>query len=212
MNLSRNFTLQELIKSDTAVRLGVDNNPNANQIEKLKLLCENILQPVRDHFGPVTITSGFRSPTLCVKIGSSVNSQHTQGCAADFECPGKDNAEVADWIYKNLDFDQMILEFYVPGEPNSGWVHCSYITDQPRRKGNRFSMSKLIKVFSKIDTVHGLCEECQEEAILVAIVSEFYRCTNCGHDTKQHINGKIRYLQLDESDKKWIKDNINKNG
>jgi zinc D-Ala-D-Ala carboxypeptidase len=74
----------------------VDNNPNANQIEKLKLLCENILQPVRDHFGPVTITSGFRSPALCVKIGSSVNSQHTQGCATDFECPGKDNAEVAD--------------------------------------------------------------------------------------------------------------------
>jgi zinc D-Ala-D-Ala carboxypeptidase len=78
MNLSRNFTLQELTKSDTAVRLGVDNNPNANQIEKLKLLCENILQPVRDHFGPVTITSGFRSPALCVRIGSSVNSQHTQ--------------------------------------------------------------------------------------------------------------------------------------
>jgi zinc D-Ala-D-Ala carboxypeptidase len=74
MNLSRNFTLQELTKSDTAVRLGVDNNPNANQIEKLKLLCENILQPVRDHFGPVTITSGFRSPALCVKIGSSINS------------------------------------------------------------------------------------------------------------------------------------------
>jgi zinc D-Ala-D-Ala carboxypeptidase len=192
MNLSRNFTLQELTKSDTAVRLGVDNNPNANQIEKLKLLCENILQPVRDHFGPVTITSGFRSPALCVKIGSSVNSQHTQGCATDFECPGKDNAEVADWIYKNLDFDQMILEFYVPGEPNSGW-------------------SKLYRVFNKIDTVEGFCEECGEQTILVAIVSEFYRCTNCGHDTKQHINGRIRYLQLDESDKKWIKDNI-KNG
>jgi len=134
MNLSRNFTLQELIKSDTAVRLGVDNNPNANQIEKLKLLCENILQPVRDHFGPVTITSGFRSPTLCVKIGSSVNSQHTKAEAADFECPGKDNAEVADWIYKNLDFDQMILEFYVPGEPNSGWVHCSYTSENPRKQ------------------------------------------------------------------------------
>jgi uncharacterized protein (DUF983 family) len=70
-------------------------------------------------------------------------------------------------------------------------------------------MSKLYKVFSKIDTVHGLCEECQEEAILVAIVSEFYRCTNCGHDTKQHINGQIRYMQLSDSDKKWIKDNIN---
>ena len=71
-------------------------------------------------------------------------------------------------------------------------------------------MSKLIKVFSKIDTVHGFCEECEEESILVAIVSEFYRCTNCGHDTKQHINGRIRYMQLTDSDKKWIKDNINK--
>ena len=68
-------------------------------------------------------------------------------------------------------------------------------------------MSKLTKVFSKIDTVHGICEECQEDSILVAIVSDFYRCTNCGHDTKQHINGSIRYLKLNESDKKWIKDN-----
>ena len=66
---------------------------------------------------------------------------------------------------------------------------------------------KSIKLFSKIDTVHGMCEECQEEAILVAIVSEFYRCTNCGHDTKQHINGSIRYLKLEESDKKYIKEN-----
>ena len=66
---------------------------------------------------------------------------------------------------------------------------------------------KSIKLFQKIDTVHGMCEECQEEAILVAIVSEFYRCTNCGHDTKQHINGSIRYLKLDESDKKWRKEN-----
>ena len=72
MKLTRNFSLSELIKSDTAIRLGIDNNPNADQIEKLKLLCENILQPVRDHFGRVTVTSCFRSPELCVKIGSSL--------------------------------------------------------------------------------------------------------------------------------------------
>ena len=65
---------------------------------------------------------------------------------------------------------------------------------------------KLTKLFTNIDTVNGICEECQDEAILVAIVSDFYRCTNCGHDTKQHINGSIRYLKLDESDKKWIKE------
>ena len=68
---------------------------------------------------------------------------------------------------------------------------------------------KTIKLFQKIDTVQGKCEECEEDVILVAIVSEFYRCTNCGHDTKQHINGSIRYLKLDESEKKWIKDNVN---
>jgi len=68
-------------------------------------------------------------------------------------------------------------------------------------------MSTKFKMFNKIDTVHGVCEECQEDSILVAIVSDFYRCTNCGHDTKQHINGSIRYLKLDESDKQWIKEN-----
>ena len=65
---------------------------------------------------------------------------------------------------------------------------------------------KSIKMFQKIDTVHGHCEECEEEAIMVAIVSEYYRCTNCGADTRQHINGSIRYLKLDESDKKWLKE------
>ena len=68
-------------------------------------------------------------------------------------------------------------------------------------------IKKLTRLFTNIDTVNGICEECNEESILVAIVSDFYRCTNCGHDTKQHVNGRIRYLQLDEVDKKWIKEN-----
>jgi|TARA_S200002703_G_C3606961_1_gene186421 zinc D-Ala-D-Ala carboxypeptidase len=132
MELTRNFTLSELIKSDTAIRRGINNNPNAGQIENLKLLCENILQPVRDHFGRVKVTSGFRSPELCVAIGSSINSQHAKAEAADFECPGVDNAELADWIHRELPYDQLILEFYTPGEPNSGWIHCSWIADKPR--------------------------------------------------------------------------------
>jgi len=132
MNLSRNFTLQELIKSDTAIRLDINNNPNSGQIEKLRLLCENILQPVRDHFGRVKVTSGFRSEQLCIKINSSVNSQHAKAEAADFECVGTDNAELADWIKNNLDYDQLILEYYTPGEPNSGWIHCSYIPEGRR--------------------------------------------------------------------------------
>ena len=134
MKLSRNFSLSELIKSDTAIRHGIDNNPNADQIEKLKLLCENILQPVRDHFGRVTVTSCFRSPALCQKINSSINSQHTRAEAADFEVMGTSNAEVFDWIKANLDWDQMILEFYTPGEPNSGWVHCSWVAENPRKQ------------------------------------------------------------------------------
>ena len=132
MNLSRNFSLQELIKSDTAIRKGIDNNPNADQIEKLKLLCENILQPVRDHFGRVKVTSGYRSVELCMAIGSSANSQHAKAEAADFECLGVDNAELSDWIKNNLDYDQLILEYYTPGEPNSGWIHCSYIPEGRR--------------------------------------------------------------------------------
>ena len=134
MNLTRNFTLQELTKSDTAIRKGIDNNPNADQVEKLKVLCEEILQPVRDHFGRVRVTSCFRTDELCQAIGSSPNSQHSRAEACDFECPGVDNAELSDCIHSHLDYDQLILEFYTPGEKKSGWVHCSFTTDQPRKQ------------------------------------------------------------------------------
>ena len=133
MNLSRNFTLSEMTKSDTAIRKGINNNPNAEQIEKLKTLCEKILQPVRDHFGRVKVTSGFRSVELCQAIGSSINSQHAKAEAADFEVIGVDNAELADWIHRELEWDQLILEFYTPGEPNSGWIHCSVTEGMPRK-------------------------------------------------------------------------------
>ena len=89
---------------------------------------------MRDHFGRVKVTSGFRSPDLCIAIGSSVNSQHAKAEAADFEVIGTDNAELADWINQNLDYDQLILEFYTPGEPNSGWIHCSYVPEGGRKQ------------------------------------------------------------------------------
>jgi len=134
MKLTQNFTLKELTKSDTAIRKGISNEPNTDEIEKLKLLCETILQPVRDKFGAVTVTSGYRSPELCQAIGSSVNSQHTKAEAVDFEVEGVDNADVAYWIKDNIpNWDQMILEFYTPGQPNSGWIHCS-ITSKLERK------------------------------------------------------------------------------
>ena len=78
------------------------------------------------------MTSCFRSVDLCLAIKSSANSQHAKAEAADFECIGVDNAELFDWIKANLTPDQLILEFYTPGEPNSGWIHCSWIPDQPR--------------------------------------------------------------------------------
>jgi hypothetical protein len=134
MKLTQNFTLKELTKSDTAIRKGISNEPNTDEIEKLKLLCETILQPVRDKFGAVTVTSGYRSPELCQAIGSSVNSQHTKAEAVDFEVEGVDNADVAYWIKDNItNWDQMILEFYTPCQPNSGWIHCS-ITSKLERK------------------------------------------------------------------------------
>ena len=134
MKLSANFTLKELTKSDTAIRKGISNEPNTDEIEKLKLLCETILQPVRDKFGAVTVTSGYRSSELCVAIGSSVSSQHTKAEAVDFEVEGVDNADVAYWIKDNIpNWDQMILEFYTLGQPNSGWIHCS-ITNKLERK------------------------------------------------------------------------------
>lgn len=127
MLLSKSFTLNELIKSQEAIRLGIDNTPNEEQILNLKLLCDNILQPIRDYYGmPVSVSSGYRSAALCEAIGSSSSSQHTKGQAADFEIFSVPNRELAEFIVKNLNYDQCILEFWNENEPNSGWVHCSF--------------------------------------------------------------------------------------
>jgi hypothetical protein len=132
MKLTKNFSLEEMTKSQTALRKGIDNTPTPDKIEPLTMLCESVLQPVRDHFDrPVTITSGYRSPELCVAIGSKITSQHTKGQAADFEVPGVSNMVVAEWIRDNLEFDQLILECYTGG--NTGWIHCSYV-HEPRKQ------------------------------------------------------------------------------
>ena len=142
MKLLANFTLSELTKSQTAVRKNIKNEPSTAHVENLIHLAETVLQPVREHFGkPVVISSGYRSPELCEAIGSSAKSQHAKGEAADFEIPGVDNMQLATWINKNTDFDQLILEFYEPGDPNSGWVHCSAV-----REGSRAQVLKASKV------------------------------------------------------------------
>ena len=127
MQLSKNFNLVELTKSQTAERKGIPNDPSPDHQENLRLLCERVLQPVRDHFNhTVTISSGYRNEILSQKIGSSSKSQHCAGEAADFEIFGTPNNEVSDWIKENLMWDQLILEYWEPGQPNSGWLHISY--------------------------------------------------------------------------------------
>ena len=131
MQLSKNFSLAEMTKSQTAIRMGMSNNPSEGEVENLRLLCERVLQPVRDHFNhTVTISSGYRNEILSAKIGSSRTSQHCAGEAADFEIFGTPNNEVSDWIKENLMWDQLILEYWEPGEPNSGWIHVAYNPDQ----------------------------------------------------------------------------------
>ena len=138
MKLTENFSLAELTKSQTATRLGFENKPNQMQVLALTKLCENVLQPIRNKFEmPVIISSGFRSARLSEAIGSSSKSQHCKGEAADFECYSVSNKELAEWIIANLDFDQIILEFYKPEDPHSGWVHCSYSRFGDNRKDVR---------------------------------------------------------------------------
>ena len=135
MKLSENFSLVELTKSQTAERKGIDNTPSTEHQENLKRLCESILQRVRDHFGRVvSVSSGYRSEELCLAIGSKTTSQHAKGEAADFEIYGISNKELADWINENLDYDQLILEYWKPEDPNSGWVHCSYKSEENRKQ------------------------------------------------------------------------------
>ncbi len=127
MQLTTNFSLHELTKSETALRMGFDNTPGEAETEALRLLCEKVLQPVRDHYGKgVKVNSGYRSPESNAAVGGSKTSDHCKGMAADIEIPGVANAELAQWIMDNLEYTQLILEFYTPGIPDSGWVHVSY--------------------------------------------------------------------------------------
>lgn len=123
--LTEHFTLAEMIVSPTAKRLGIPNTPTAEHIENMRYCCEKILEPVRAKFGPVTINSSYRAPLVNKAVGGSKTSQHVNGQAIDFEVKGVDNKKVADWVADNLEFDQVILEFYSAGDKNSGWVHAS---------------------------------------------------------------------------------------
>jgi hypothetical protein len=131
MKLSPHFSLAELVKSQSASRHGISNNPGEVETQALKDICEDILEPLRSDMGfPIFISSGFRSTTLNRKIGGSTTSQHCKGEAVDIDNDGK-NAEIFHWILENADFDQLIWEFGNASEPD--WVHVSYVKGRKNR-------------------------------------------------------------------------------
>ena len=135
MKLSKNFSLVEMTKSNTAIRLGIVNIPTKEHIDNMKYLCETILQPARDNFGRISMSSGYRSVELCEAIGSSKTSFHTLGCASDSEVSdlGVSNFEYLLWIYENCEFTELIAEYFDIDDNKAGWVHAAVKKGDSRR-------------------------------------------------------------------------------
>jgi hypothetical protein len=135
MQLSKNLSLAEVMRSETAKRKGISNMPTPEHIENFKLLAENVFQPIREHFGvPIHISSGYRSKALNTAVGGSLSSQHCSGEAIDIDMDGTSvtNAQIFNYIKDNLNFDQMIWEFGTDTNPD--WVHVSYESTGKQRK------------------------------------------------------------------------------
>lgn len=132
MKLSKHLELAEVIRSSTAKRLGIKNEPTAEHLANLKLLAENIFEPIREHFGrPIFISSGYRSAALNKATpGASTTSQHSKGEALDIDMDGTEisNKQVFEFIKNNLNFDQIINEF------DYSWVHVSFSSTGKQRK------------------------------------------------------------------------------
>ena len=135
MGISKHISNKEGVYSRTALRLGIENKPNKEQLANMKLLAENIFEPLRAYVGgPIKINSFFRSPELNKAIGGSTKSQHCHGQAIDLDdtfgrCT---NAEMFKFIKEHLDFDQIIWEF--GDDKNPDWVHVSYVSPGQNRK------------------------------------------------------------------------------
>ena len=137
--LSPNFTLEEMVKSQTAERKGIPNAPELHHIDAMELLCEKILQPIRDKFGSFMVSSGYRSPELCVAIGSKITSQHAKGEAADFEVAGIDNYDLARWI-EEMKADILHVRSRMPA-----WIVWKALNKIPEQKRPKM-----------VSTIHGL--------------------------------------------------------
>lgn len=124
-NSNSNFRYREFIKSETAIRLNIPNEPSTIQWKNIEALVINVLQPIRAKFGPIKITSGYRSAKLCQAIGSSTTSNHTRGEAADIEsfC-GVPLIDIFSYIYSNLECRELIAEYFP-----DGWIHVAYRKD-----------------------------------------------------------------------------------
>jgi hypothetical protein len=131
MRLTPNFTLAEFTRSESAKRHGVSNQPTPEHIQNIKILCERVLEPIRMKFGPLILSSGYRSKVLNHYIGGSLKSQHCEGKAADLDMDGVDgvtNKEIFEYIKNELEFDQLINEF------NYSWIHVSYNLGKNRKQ------------------------------------------------------------------------------
>ena len=143
MQISKNISYNSALKSDTAIRLGIDNTPSASAVEAMKLLCEKVVDPLYAVFPSMTFNSFFRSQKLNSAIGGSSTSQHTKGEAIDLDSKDNQfNKAIFDYIVKNLEWDQLIWEFGNDQRPD--WVHVSY-----KKSGNRKQILKAVKVKGK---------------------------------------------------------------
>ena len=138
MKLSKNFALSEITHSNTAKRLGIDNEPTETHLQNMQHLVDNLLQPLRDAVGPIRVSSGYRNPALNRAIGGSRSSQHCKGEALDlqfWEMGEMNNKVIYDWILQSgLEFDQMINEF------DFAWIHISL-----KKKGSRKQVLEAFK-------------------------------------------------------------------
>jgi len=147
MKLTKDFSLEEMVESDTAKRMGIKNIPTSNMIEKLRDLCVHCLQPIRDYFDkPLIVTSGFRSVALNTRVKGSATSQHMRGEAADFKVLHTNLKEVFRYAQKHLDYDQLIYEF-------DSWIHISYNKEGNRKQTLRAYKKNGVTIYEKVNEI-----------------------------------------------------------